>query len=118
MQRHRGSDWCATRGRMGRRAGMPARGIRLVTWLASLLAVGLAARPSLAGLQFSDVHGHMTLGFSHLFVSDTTSTPGGSVSFGAGADIPIRPGLRTGIDVGYHLLGSQTLTQGSLSSGI
>ena len=86
----------------------------LVLWVAG----GPAVAPATAGLKFSDVHGHMTLGFSHLFVSDTTSTPGGSVSFGAGADIPIRPRLRTGIDMGYHLLGSQTLTQGSLSSGI
>jgi hypothetical protein len=86
--------------------------------LASVLAAGLVASPATAGLEFSDVHGHMTLGFSHLFVSDTTNTPGGSVSFGAGADIPIHHRLRAGIDVGYHLLGSQTLVQGSLSSGI
>jgi hypothetical protein len=86
--------------------------------LASVLAAGLVASPATAGLEFSDVHGHMTLGFSHLFVSDTTNTPGGSVSFGAGADIPIHHRLRAGIDVGYHLLGSQTLDQGSLSSGI
>jgi len=107
---------------MRRRADLPER----VTWpaallgclLAGVLATSIAVGPATAGLQFSDIHGHMTLGFSHLFVSDTTSTPGGSVSFGAGADIPIRPGLRTGIDMGYHLLGSQTLTQGSLSSGI
>lgn len=80
--------------------------------------LALAAGPAAAGLRLSDVHGHMTLGFSHLFVSDTTSTPGGSVSFGAGADIPIHSRLRAGIDMGYHLLGSQTLTQGTLSSGI
>jgi len=86
--------------------------------LAASLAGLLAPGPATAGLKFSDIHGHMTLGFSHLFVSDTTNTPGGSVSFGAGADIPIHHKLRAGIDMGYHLLGSQTLVQGSLSSGI
>jgi len=102
------------------------RRVAVKGWLAALagclLAAGsaalLAPGPAAAGLKFSDIHGHMTLGFSHLFVSDTTKTPGGSVSFGAGADIPIHSKLRAGIDMGYHLLGSQTLVQGSLSSGI
>ena len=100
------------------RGGPAALAGWVVAGLAACLATGLAAGTATAGLKFSDVHGHMTLGFSHLIVSDTTNTPGGSVSFGAGADIPLHHRLRTGIDVGYHLLGSQTLVQGSLSSGI
>jgi len=64
------------------------------------------------------VRGHMRLGFSHLFVSDTTSTPGGSLSFGAGIDIPLASRLRAGVGFGYHMLGSKTLVQGTLSSSL
>jgi hypothetical protein len=86
----------------------------VVALAASLLAVACPAR----ALELSDVRGHMTLGFSHLFVSDTSSTPGGSLSFGAGLDIPLTSRLRAGVGFGYHMLGSRTLVQGSLSSGI
>ena len=107
-------------GRARWREGLAVRATGLVGLLVALFGAACltAPRPAAAGLAFSDVHGHMTLGFSHLFVSDTSSTPGGSVSFGAGVDIPIAHRLRAGVDVGYHLLGSQTLVQGSLSSGI
>ena len=90
-------------------------GPRFAPAIALLLAVAVpcAARPRLA-----DLHGHMALGFAHLSSSDTSATPGGSLSVGAGLDYPIARRLRAGVDVGYHLLGSRTLVQGSLSSGL
>ena len=89
-------------------------------WVIALLgAAGLlaAVHPARA-LQLSDVRGRMTLGYSHLSVSDTSETPGGSLSFGAGVALPLASRLRAGVGIGYHVLGSRTLVQGSLSSGI
>lgn len=77
-----------------------------------------AAVPCSGGLKFAEVGGHAAIGFGHLFTSDTTATPGGSISIGGGVDYPLTPTLRAGVDVGYHLLGSRTLTQGTLTSGI
>ena len=76
------------------------------------------ARPCPAALQLSDVNGHLAIGFTMLSASDTTDTPGGSLSIGGGADVPVTSRLRAGVDVGYHLLGSRTLEQGSLTSGL
>ena len=77
-----------------------------------------AAIPCAGGPRLADLHGHLAIGFAHLSSSDTTTTPGGSLSVGGGLDYPIGRGLRAGVDVGYHLLGSRTLVQGSLSSGL
>jgi hypothetical protein len=55
--------------------------------------------------------GHLAIGYARLF---TTGAPGGSFSFAAGVDRPLAVGLRTGIDVGFHLLGSRTVERGSL----
>lgn len=79
---------------------------------------GLGAVPCSAGLRFDQVRGHAAIGFGRLFTSDTTATPGGSISIGGGVDYPLTPKLSAGLDVGYHLLGSRTLTQGTLTSGI
>ena len=89
-------------------------------WVIALLgAVGLwAAAPPARAFELSSVRGHMTLGYSHLSVSDTSGTPGGSLSFGAGVDLPLASRLRAGVGMGYHVLGSRTLVQGTLSSGI
>lgn len=74
-----------------------------------------AAVPSAAGPRLADVRGHLLLGYAKLFAGDP---PGGSLSVGAGVDHPVGRGLRTGLDIGYHLLGSRTLVQGTLSSGL
>ena len=76
------------------------------------------AVPCSGALRFADVGGHMAIGFTHLSSSDTTSTPGGSLSIAGGVDLPVSARLRAGLDLGYHLLGSRTLTQGSLASGL
>ena len=95
----------------------PRPPIALAALLAVALLVGFAA-PSAAGLELADVRGHIGFGFTHLFTSDTTDTPAGSLAIGAGVSVPLANRLRGGIDIGYHMLGSSTLVQGSLSSGI
>jgi hypothetical protein len=73
------------------------------------------AGPSAAGPRLADLGGHITLGYAKLFVTDS---PGGSLSVGAGIDHRVSEGLRAGFDLGYHLLGSRILAQGSVTSGI
>lgn len=80
---------------------------------------GLAgAVPCTGALRFADLNGHLAIGFAHLSSSDTSATPGGSISIGGGVDVPLKGRLRAGLDVGYHLLGTRTLVQGSLTSGL
>lgn len=87
--------------------------------VALILVVGaLAASRGHAALRLGDVNGRLAIGYTILSASDTSDTPGGSLSIGGGADIPLAPRLRAGVDVGYHLLGSRTLEQGSLTSGL
>jgi len=90
---------------------------RTVTFVVGILLVA-GAVPSAAAPRLSDVRGRLALGFAHVESSDSLSTPGGSLSIGAGLDLPVNDRLRAGIGVGYHLLGSRTLTQGSLTSGL
>jgi hypothetical protein len=87
---------------------------RVVTSILAAALVALAT-PSFADLKFEDVHGHLEIGYGKL---STTDAPKGSVSFGTGVDIPIPADLRVGVTFGYHLLGSRTLVQGSLSTGL
>lgn len=87
---------------------------RRLVLLGALLAASWPAA-AIAELRFADVRGHLALGYAHLFADQA---PAGSLSAGAGIDVPITSGLRAGLDVGYHLLGSRTLIQGSLSSGL
>jgi len=83
------------------------------------IAWGLAgAVPCSGALRLADVSGHLAIGFTHLTSSDTTSTPAGSLSIAGGVDVPVGTRVRAGVGVGYHLLGSRTLTQGSLASGL
>ncbi len=82
---------------------------------AVVAALMLAAAPSPAAAGLADVRGHLTLGYAKLFAGEA---PGGSLSVGVGVDHPLRGPLRGGVDVGYHLLGTRTLVQGSLSSGL
>lgn len=92
--------------------------------LVAAAALLFAAAAAQAAPRLADVGGHLTLGYARLFVSQDESaslareTPAGSLSTGIGLDLPVAGGLRAGVDVGYHLLGSRTLVQGSLSSGL
>ena len=86
-----------------------------VLLVATMLVAANPAAPARAGARLADVRGHMLLGYAKLF---DTGAPGGSLSIGAGFDHPVAERLRVGLDIGYHLLGSRTLTQGSLSTGL
>lgn len=81
-------------------------------------ALSAWAVPCAAALRLDDLQGRLAIGFAHVTSSDTSRTPAGSLSIGAGLDVPVGRGLRAGLGVGYHLLGSRTLVQGTLSSGL
>ena len=86
--------------------------------LLGIVALLAGAVPCAGALRLDEVQGHLAIGFGHLATSDTSATPTGSLSIGGGVDVPVARRLRAGIDAGYHLLGSRTLVQGTLSSGI
>ena len=73
-----------------------------------------AARPAVA-LSLSEVGGHLGVGYAQLL---NENTPGGSLGFGAGVDIPVLPSLRAGVDLGFDLLGSQVVERGSYSADV
>jgi hypothetical protein len=91
-------------------------------WLATLtaccaLAIALSAAPARAGLK--DVNGHVSFGYAKLFTTDTLATPGGSLSVTGGLDHPLwRGDLRLGAEIGFNLLGSKTVTEGSLFANV
>jgi hypothetical protein len=109
----------SARRRVASHVAFPARRTARLVLAAALLGAPVAdAAPRLA-----DVGGHLTLGYARLFApggdaGPARETPGGSLSAGVGVDLPVSEGLRAGLDVGYHLLGSRTLVQGSLTSGL
>jgi hypothetical protein len=78
-----------------------------------VVAGAIAAAPSHAAL--ADWKGHLSLGYARVFVQDA---PAGGFSMAAGVDYPITAGLRIGPDIGYHLLGTQSLTRGSLNANL
>jgi hypothetical protein len=90
---------------------------RAIVLIAFVWALAGAA-PCMGALRFVDVNGHLTIGFARLSSSDTSATPGGSLSIGGGIDVPLKGRFRGGLDLGYHLLGSRTLNQGTLTSGL
>jgi hypothetical protein len=79
--------------------------------VALLLSGGAVARAS----GIAPFAGHMSVGYGQLMIS---SAPGGSVSFSGGVDYPVVPSFRIGVDVGYDLLGSNSVERGSLSATV
>lgn len=86
-------------------------GIASVAATMILLALPAAVRASALG----QLGGHLAVGYGQLVIS---GAPGGSISFTGGMDLPVRPTLRVGVDLGYHLLGSSTVDRGSLSANV
>jgi hypothetical protein len=76
----------------------------------ALLAPGVAR----AEMRLSEWKGHIALGFAHV-ISDSLSPPG-SLSVSAGVDYPIGRGWRVGPAIAFNLLGSSTLTRGSITA--
>ena len=96
---------------------MKWRSAVLGPWFGGLL---LLATPAAAGLKLNEFNGHLGFGYTKLFIlaeaaatSEETS-PSGSMTVAGGVDYPLGPTLRTGVDIGYHLLGSTTSERGSL----
>ena len=80
--------------------------------LLALIASLPVAAPARAAL--ADWKGHLGLGYGKLFVAQA---PSGGFSIGAGMDYPLGK-IRVGLDLGYHLLGTRSLTSGSLSANL
>ena len=80
----------------------------------TLVLLTLLVVPALASAaaRFSEVGGHLSIGYAKLSTADASGgsiSPGGSISMGAGLDYPLASTLRAGLDLGYDLLGSQTI---------
>ncbi len=82
---------------------------RIAAVLMTLIALTAIAAPARAA-DTASFGGHVSLGYSHLFVTDS---PGGSLSVAGGVDYPVASALRLGADVGLALLGSRVLEQDS-----
>jgi hypothetical protein len=83
-------------------------------WWAAL-AVLLGAAPASAGLKLDSFRGHVALGYGVLVAN---RAPGGSLSFAAGIEYPVRPTLDTGIEIGSSLLGTRLIDSGSLGAEV
>jgi hypothetical protein len=83
------------------------------SFLAALLVVAAHA-PAHAGV-FESMRGSAGLGYSKVFVEDA---PAGSFSVAAGLDFPAFADLRWGGSVALDILGSRSITRGSLAANI
>jgi hypothetical protein len=79
-------------------------------WSPLVLALLLIPASAAAGVPWSELGGHLSVGYGALTIANA---PGGSVSMAAGFDLPVAPRFRAGFDVGYDLLGSRTIQEGS-----
>jgi len=79
--------------------------------VALLIVASLAAgSPAHAGW-LEAMAGHISMGYGKLFAEEA---PGGSLSIAGGLDVPMSSSVRTGIEIGFDLLGSRTEERGSL----
>lgn len=92
-----------------RARGAVATFITLIALATLLVTRGVAA----AGPSLDSIRGHFGLGYAQLM---NTGSPGGSLGFGAGLDLPVRKSLRFGVDIGFELLGSQVVERDSVLS--
>lgn len=82
-----------------------------------VLLTCLAAGPAGAGaLSLEHWRGHLSVGYSKVFADSLA--PGGSFGVSGGVDYPVGGAFRAGPTVGYHLLGSSTVEQGSLGATV
>jgi hypothetical protein len=96
---------------LGRDAVRPGAIVRLAL-IAAILVAFVAPGRALA-LELQRVNGHMEFGYGRLVISDP---PAGSLTMGAGFDYPITPRFRGGLDLGFYLFGSRSVTRGSLNA--
>jgi hypothetical protein len=86
-----------------------------LTALLTVLALVTSAAASHAGPTLDALRGHLSAGFSKLFVEEN---PAGSISLGVGIDYPLSPSWRFGLEVNEHLLGGITSHLGSLYANV
>ena len=94
----------------------PVQQVNSTMRVASFLPVALAllaaaSAPAAAGLRLEPVRGHVSFGYTRLFVQ---KAPPGNISVSGGLDYPVNDTWRLGGDVGFHLLGSRNVTRGTL----
>jgi hypothetical protein len=88
------------------------RSVRL--WCGAVAIAALVVAHSAHGGIANNLDGHVSVGYSTLFVSDSLpGNPGGNISFTAGLSYPIQTRLRIGVDLGFAFLGSRTIEEGS-----
>ena len=85
----------------------------------TLVALALLSLPAsaAAGARWGEMSGHLSVGYGTL-VTGVDEVPGGSISMAAGFDLPVGPALRAGFEVGYDLLGSRTVQEGSYFASV
>jgi len=81
-----------------------------------LLAAIVASPAGAAEERFSNrLEGHLSVGYAKLFASNA---PSGSMSVGAGLDYPVVQNFRAGVDIGFDLLGTNSVERGSLAANV
>jgi hypothetical protein len=89
--------------------------MRRTGWSLLALALLLIPAPAAAGVRWSEMGGHLSVGYGALLIANA---PGGSMSMAAGFDVPLASAFRAGFDVGYDLLGSRTVREGSYFASV
>lgn len=85
-------------------------------WLAAAACAALCLAPAPArALDWDALGGHLSVGYAKPF---NDPAPSGSFSGAGGMDHGVNENLRLGVDIGFHMLGSETLEKGSLFSTI
>jgi hypothetical protein len=93
------------------RASRTPAGIAATAAAIVLLAVPVPGR----GAPLEQLGGHLSVGYGQLLLD---RAPGGSISFTGGLDVSVRPTVRVGVDLGYDLMGSNSVDRGSLSATV
>lgn len=96
-------------------AAAPLRAVALALPLVAALALALAASPAQAKGRLQKVRGSLGVGYAKL-LSDPA--PGGSFAMGAGVDYPLASSWRLGVAIGYDLLGSVIVEEGSFAASV
>lgn len=97
--------------RSGMRAGVAA--------LIAATALAACANPARADLQ--QLGGTLAIGGARVWrvardTGEKRDSPGGSIGFAAGVDYPVASHWRVGPEIGFDLLGTQTVERGSFSA--
>lgn len=90
--------------------------VRAAGLLALTLAAACAAEPAAAGMRLDAWKGHLSVGYGRVW-SDSLA-PAGSISAAGGLEYPVAPRWRVGATAAFNLLGSSTVTRGSVTAAL